>query len=74
MNGDRVVELQEREGVLWLTGGMEFEVMHLEGDTYFATLGGQPLYPFRLVRDNAGRRYAVLGDRAHIHDDDRPGN
>ena len=74
-NGDRLFELQEREGVLWLTDGrgLEFGVTHLTDDTYFATMHGQPLYPFRLVRDAAGRRYAVVGDRAHIHHDDRPG-
>ncbi len=74
-NGDRLFELQEREGVLWLTDGrgLEFGVTHLTDDTYFATMHGQPLYPFRLVRDAAGRRYAVVGDRAHIHRDDRPG-
>lgn len=74
-NGDRVLELRKREGVVWLTDGTDWglAVTHLTGDTYFTTMGGRPLYPFRLVRDDAGRRYVVVGDRAHIHDDDRPG-
>ena len=71
----RVSELRKREGVLWLSDGTGWglAVSHFTGDTYFATMGGRPLYPFRLVRDDAGRRYVIVGDRAQIHDDDRPG-
>ncbi len=74
-NGDRVLELRKREGVVWLRDGAEWglAVTHFSGDTYFTSMGGRPVYPFRLVRDDAGRRYVVLGDRAHIHNDDRPG-
>ena len=57
--------------MLWITGEMEFQVMHFRDEIYFATLAGQPLYPIRLVRDPAGRRYAVLDNRAHLRDEDR---
>jgi CubicO group peptidase (beta-lactamase class C family) len=70
-NGNRVVELQDREGTLWTAGGMEFPITHIRDDIFLASLAGQPLYPIRLVRDAAGRRYAVLNDRAHLHDGDR---
>jgi len=75
LNGDRVFELEDREGLLWLPAGMgtDFEVTHFEGEVYFATVAGRPLWPFRLVRDGQGRRYAVLGDRAHLHEEDRAG-
>ena len=75
LNGDREFELQGREGVLWAKAGadLEFEVTHFKEDTYFATIADRPLWPFRLVRDDLGRRYAVLGDRAHVHEADRPG-
>jgi CubicO group peptidase (beta-lactamase class C family) len=74
-NGDRVFELQERDGVLWVQDGtgLELEVKHLEGDTYLATMAGRPFWPFRLVRDHLGWRYAIQGDRAYIHDEDRTG-
>ena len=75
-NGDRVIELLDREGFLRLLAGMgsELEVLHFKDDTYFATVANRPLWPFRLVMDESGRRYAILGDRAYIHEDDRPGN
>ncbi|MDH3269853.1 MAG: serine hydrolase [Gemmatimonadota bacterium] len=71
LNGDRLVILEEREGTLWLTGDMELQVSAYEGDMYFATLDGLPLYPFRLKTDAAGRRYVVLQDRAHLNEEDR---
>jgi hypothetical protein len=30
-------------------------------------------FPIRLLRDEAGRRYAMLGNRAYLHEEDRPG-
>jgi hypothetical protein len=75
VNGDRIFELLDREGFLRVQAGMdsEFEVKHFRDDKYFATIAGRPLWPFRLIRDDAGRRSAILGDRAHIHKEDRPG-
>ncbi|MBT8397630.1 MAG: beta-lactamase family protein, partial [Gemmatimonadetes bacterium] len=75
MNGDRVFELRDREGFLWLEAGMgtELEVTHWKGDTYLATMAGRPFWPFRLVRDSKNLRYSVLEGRAHIHEEDGPG-
>jgi hypothetical protein len=75
INGDRIFDLQAREGVLWaLDGtGLELEVRHLTDHVYFAAMGDRPFWPFRLAKDDQGRRYAVLADRAYIHQDDRSG-
>jgi hypothetical protein len=73
LNGDRIYDLEDREGMLWTSGGMAFEVTHFTDDVYFATMARQPIYLLRLMRDESGRRYTVLGDRAYIHEDDRPG-
>ncbi len=73
-NGDRIVTLRERDGSLRLEGSIQLDVTHYSQDTYFATLAGRPMYPIRLTRDAAGRRYAVLGERAHLHADDRSRN
>jgi CubicO group peptidase (beta-lactamase class C family) len=74
-NGDRIFQLQSREGALWAQDGtgLELEVRHYDRDTYFAAMGDRPFWPFRLVRDHLDRRYAVLGDRAYIHEEDRSG-
>ena len=74
-NGEQIIELLDREGFLRLMAGMgsELEVSHFKDDIYFATIAERPLWPFRLFKDESGRRYAVLGDRAYIHQGDRGG-
>jgi CubicO group peptidase (beta-lactamase class C family) len=71
LNGDRIVQLEDREGTLWMTGDLELRVTHHEDEVYFATMDALPLYPLHLITDEAGRRYVVMDGRAHVHMDDR---
>lgn len=53
-----------------------YSVRHYGGNVYFTNMdldGGPDVgFALRLVRDEAGRRYVMLGDRAYLHEDDRP--
>lgn len=53
-----------------------YSVRHYGGSVYFTNMdlpnGPDVGFPLRLVRDYADRRYVVLGDRAYLHEDDRP--
>ncbi len=73
LNGDRRFLLQDVDGRL---AAVPFEqplaVTRYSGDLHFATMEGRPLFPIRLVRDRAGRRYVVLDDWAFLHEADRP--
>jgi CubicO group peptidase (beta-lactamase class C family) len=79
VNGEWFFELQERDG--YLASPVDptrapYSVRHYGGDVYFADMdipGGPAIgFPLRLITDGAGRRYVVLGQRAYVHQDDRP--
>ena len=71
-NGDRMVIVEDADGLLQLDLGQTLQVAQYSSDVFFANLNGQSLFPFQLEKYDAGRRYLRLGDRAYIHDDDRP--
>jgi CubicO group peptidase (beta-lactamase class C family) len=80
LNGDRHFQLDEEDGLLinpLNPGRAPFRVHHYRDDVYFTDMErpGGPLtgFAFRLVRDEAGRRYVILGDRAHLRLEDRAG-
>jgi len=73
-NGDRELQLEAIEGGLHYRNGPDhLPVVLYEGDLHFAMLDGLPGFPLRLVRDEAGRRYAVRGEKAYLQVDDPPG-
>lgn len=81
VNGEWFFDLLDRDGNLASPIDPErppLLVRHYGGDVYFADMelvNGPPAgFPFRLVRDAAGRRYVLLGERAYLHLEDRPGN
>lgn len=76
VNGNWVFALEERDG--WLVsprgpGNAPYDIQRFEGDTYFASFEIPPRvgFPLKLVTDDLGRRYVVLGDRAYLHEEDR---
>ena len=74
-NGARRFLLEDREGSLVASPFEQpLPVTHYSMNTYFALVSGRALFPLLLIRDLAGRRYVVLGDRAYLHDEDRPAN
>ena len=79
VNGEWFFQLQEREGFLVSPVDptrTSYSVRHYGGDVYFTDMdlpGGPSIgFPIRLIRDDSGRRYVMLGDRAYLHEDDRP--
>jgi hypothetical protein len=80
LNGDRHFQLDEEDGQLINPldpGRAFFRGHHYRDDVYFTDMErpGGPLtgFAFRLVRDEAGRRYVILGDRAYVRLEDRAG-
>ncbi len=80
VNGEWFFGLQEYEGHLASPVDptrAPYSVRHYGGDVYFTDMdipGGPSIgFPIRLLRDEAGRRYAMLGNRAYLHEEDRPG-
>lgn len=73
-NGDQLMRLGDVGGLLAVTNfDPPLAVTHYSGDIYFTASGAQALFPLRLTRDAAGRRYLVLDGRAFIHLDDASG-
>jgi CubicO group peptidase (beta-lactamase class C family) len=77
LNGEWFFALEERDGLLVSPRGSglaPFDVHHFEGTTYFASFEIPPRvgFPLELVVDDRGRRYVVVGERAYLHEDDRP--
>ncbi len=79
VNGEWFFDLVDRDGELASpidTGREPYSIRHYGADVYFADMGlesGPPVgFPLRLVLDEAGRRYVVLGERAYLHESDRP--
>ena len=78
VNGDWFFALEEEDGLLVSPRpqGSPWHIHHFEGDTHFASVppeeGRGVGFPFRLFRGPDGRRYVMLGQRAYLHDEDRP--
>ena len=74
LNGDRKVQFsQGNEGLLYHTS---VELLDVKPGTGGAMLGlqrpsGQLALEFQLVKDKAGRRYAIVGGKAFIHEKDK---
>lgn len=78
VNGDRLFQLEEVEGMLTSrlsSSGPQLSVRHYGDDIYFTEASQLTAIPtgfaFRLIRDEAGRRYVMVADRAYLHQDDR---
>ena len=69
-NGDRIIVLVDRgDALMGSDGQIELPIVAYEGGGHSG-----PWPDFRLVHDEAGRRYVVIGqDLAYLHDDDAPG-
>lgn len=79
VNGDWFVALEDRDGLPVSPdagAGEPCAVHRFSEDVYFASAGGEegrPVgFPFRLVVGDDGRRYLMRGDRAYLHEADRP--
>jgi CubicO group peptidase (beta-lactamase class C family)/predicted secreted Zn-dependent protease len=78
VNGEWFFVLLDRDGQLASPvdpSRAPYSVRHYGDEIYFTDMdlaeGPSVGFPLRLIRDDAGRRYVVLGDRAYLHEDDR---